>query len=199
MSNDSQYVYTVTQTHPADDTNKEASVTVLVTDRVKVTPEGHTLIPTPINGTEFTFKPRSYQVTNTFSYGNTDYKKTFVLFNSEPQERRGGADGLLDGGMHSGTAASRWITDSATVLKFVQDFVNEHQAELNNLISASRGWAKDNSEKLQRAHQVTGISVLSENVQTAFLTSLQVQSDLADSLVTKYVSSVRPELNDLSD
>lgn len=199
MAQDTQFVYTVTQTHPADSSDKEASVSVLVTDRVTVTPEGNNLIPSLINGTEFTFKPRSYQVTNTFSYGTIGYKKTFILFKSEPQERRGGADGLLDGGMHSGTAASLWITDSSAVLKFVQDFVNAHQAELCHLISASRGWAKDNSEKLQRAHQVTGISVLSENVQTAFLTSLQVQSNLADSLVTKYVSSVRPELNENSN
>lgn len=199
MSNDSSYIYTVTETHPADSPEKEASVTVLVTDRVKTTPEGDQLVPSTINGTEFTFKPRSYQVTNTFAYGNTDRKKTFILFKSAPEERRGGADGLLDGGMHSGTAASHWITDSATVLKFVQEFVEEYQAELGNLIYSSRAWAMDNSEKLQEAHTVTGISVLSENVQTAFLTSLQVQSNLADSLVTKYVSSVRPELNDLSD
>ena len=155
MAQDTQFVYTVTQTHPADSSDKEASVSVLVTDRVTVTPEGNNLIPSLINGTEFTFKPRSYQVTNTFSYGTIGYKKTFILFKSEPQERRGGADGLLDGGMHSGTAASLWITDSSAVLKFVQDFVNAHQAELSHLISASRGWAKDNSEKLQRAHQVT--------------------------------------------
>lgn len=105
MSNDSQFIYTVTQTDPAGSPDTEASVTVRVTDRVKVTPEGNNLVPTSINGTEFTFKPRSYQVTNTFAYGNGDRKKTFVLFKSAPEERRGGADGLLDGGMHSGTAA----------------------------------------------------------------------------------------------
>lgn len=199
MSNDSQFIYTVTQTDPAGSPDTEASVTVRVTDRVKVTPEGNNLVPTSINGTEFTFKPRSYQVTNTFAYGNGDRKKTFVLFKSAPEERRGGADGLLDGGMHSGTAASRWITDSGAVLEFVKDFINEHQAELSRLIYSSRAWAEDNSERLQEAHTVTGISVLSENVQTAFLASLQVQSSLADSLVTKYVSSVRPELNENSD
>lgn len=85
------------------------------------------------------------------------------------------------------------------MLEFVKDFINEHQAELSRLIYSSRAWAEDNSERLQEAHTVTGISVLSENVQTAFLASLQVQSSLADSLVTKYVSSVRPELNENSD
>lgn len=86
MAQDTQFVYTVTQTHPADSSDKEASVSVLVTDRVTVTPEGNNLIPSLINGTEFTFKPRSYQVTNTFSYGTIGYKKTFILFKSEPQE-----------------------------------------------------------------------------------------------------------------
>lgn len=202
MSKDSRFIYTVTQTSPAYEDNVGASVTVLVTDKPHIGKDGNVSENqnhTALHGTAFTFKPRSFAVTNTYSYTPNGRKYTFTLFKSEPGNRIGGADGLLDGGMHSGTAASRWITNSTAVLEFVRDFVEVNQFELNTLILSSRAWGKDNEELLNEAHTVTGISVLSENVQTAFLASLEVQSNLANTLVTKYVATARPELNNSSE
>lgn len=104
---------------------------------------------------------------------------------------------MLDGGLHSGTAASEWIVNSEAVLKFVRKFVRkfvtEHEAPLRNLISSSRNWAEDNDELLKEATTVTGISVLTENVQTAFLAALTTQKELVNALAKNYVTSVQPK------
>lgn len=72
------------------------AVTVRVNDNQ---PEGK--LHYPINGTLFTFAPRTVTVTNTFTESYTGIEKTFTLFTTEPGKRAGGADQLLDGGFHS--------------------------------------------------------------------------------------------------
>lgn len=148
-------------------------VTVLVTDNQ---PEDkfHYLI----NGTTFTFTPRTVTVTNTFTGAHTGIEKTFTLFTVEPGKRTGGADQLLDGGFHSVKAATAWLEDSEAVAVFVKDFTEEHMSRLSGVISASRHWGEDDVERMNiAASEVTGIININE----------KVQQSLVDKLITEYI------------
>lgn len=190
---ESPYLFTVTETAPGE-TQSEPSVTVLVTDRKRITEDGHRKPDTYIHGTCFKFMPRAFKVTSS-RYQNGKPVATFTILESAPDKRIGGIDVMLDGGLHSGTAASEWIVNSEAVLKFVRKFVTEHEAPLRNLISSSRNWAEDNDELLKEATTVTGISVLTENVQTAFLAALTTQKELVNALAKNYVTSVQQKHN----
>lgn len=188
---ESPHLFTVTETSPGE--NQDApSVTVLVTDRKRITEDGHRKPDTYIHGTRFKFMPRAFKVTSSL-YMNGKPVDTFTILESAPDNRIGGIDVMLDGGLHSGTAASEWIVDSEAVLKFVRNFVTEHEVPLRNLISSSRNWARGNEELLKEAPTVTGIAVLTENVQTAFLTALTTQKELVNALAKNYVTSVQPK------
>lgn len=194
---ESRYLFTVTETAPGE-TQTEPSVTVLVTDRKRVTEDGHRKPATYIHGTCFKFMPRAFKVTSS-RYKNGKPVATFTILESVPGKRIGGIDVMLDGGLHSGTAASEWIVNSEAVLKFVRKFVTEYEVALGNLISSSRNWADDNEELLNEATTVTGISVLTENVQTAFLAALTTQKELVNTLAKNYVTSVQPKHNTADD
>ena len=169
---ESPYLFTVTETAPGE--NQDApSVTVLVTDRKRITEDGHRKPDTYIHGTRFKFMPRAFKVTSSL-YNNGKPVDTFTILESTPDNRIGGIDVMLDGGLHSGTAASEWIVDSEAVLKFVRDFVTEHERLLYVLIASS-------------------ISVHTEKIQTAFLTALTTQKELVNALAKNYVTSVQPK------
>lgn len=194
---ESPYLFTVTETAPGE-SQEAPSVTVLVTDRKRFTDDGHRKPDTYIHGTRFKFMPRSFKVTSS-RYLNGEPVATFAILESAPGKRIGGIDVMLDGGLHSGTAASEWIVNSEAVLKFVRNFVTEHEVPLRNLISSSRHWAENNEELLKEAPTVTGISVLTENVQTAFLAALTTQKELVNALAKNYVTSVQPKHNTADD
>lgn len=148
-------------------------VTVLVTDNQS---EGK--LHYPINGTMFTFAPRTVTVTNTFTESYTGVEKSFTLFTTEPGKRTGGADQLLDGGFHSVKAATAWLEDPEAVAVFVKDFVEEHMSRLSGVISSSRHWGKGDVERMNiAASEVTGIININEKVQQA----------LVDKLITEYI------------
>ena len=194
---ESPYLFTVTETAPGE-SQEAPSVTVLVTDRKRTTEDGHRKPDTYIHGTRFKFMPRAFKVTSS-QYKNGNPVGTFTILESAPGKRIGGIDVMLDGGLHSGTAASEWIVNSEAVLKFVRNFVAEHEVPLYNLISSSRYWADNNEELLKEATTVTGISALTENVQTAFLAALTTQKELVNALAKNYVTSVQPKHNTADD
>ena len=184
---ESPYLFTVTETAPGE-SQDAPSVTVLVTDRKRITEDGHRKPDTYIHGTRFKFMPRAFKVTSS-QYNNGKPVDTFTILESAPDNRIGGIDVML----HSGTAASEWIVNSEAVLKFVRDFVTEHERLLYVLISSSRRWAKNTSAPIKKATSVTGISVHTENIQTAFLTALTTQKELVNALAKNYVTSVQPK------
>lgn len=148
-------------------------VTVLVTDNQ---PEGK--LHYPINGTLFTFAPRTVTVTNTFTESHTGLEKTFTLFTTEPGKRAGGADQLLDGGFHSVKAATAWLENPAAVAEFVKDFVEAHTSRLSAVIASSRHWGRGSVERMNiAASEVTGIININE----------KVQQSLVDKLITEYI------------
>lgn len=149
------------------------AVTVQVTDNQ---PEGK--LHSPINGTMFTFAPRTVTVTNTFTESYSKVEKTFTLFTAEPGKRAGGADQLLDGGFHSVKAATAWLEDLEAVAIFVKDFVEANASRLSALISSSRHWGKGDVERMNiAASEVTGIININE----------KVQQSLVDKLITEYI------------
>lgn len=188
---ESPYLFTVTETAPGE-SQDAPSVTVLITDRKRITEDGHRKPDTYIHGTRFKFMPRAFKVTSS-QYNNGKPVDTFTILESAPDNRIGGIDVMLDGGLHSGTAASEWIVNSEAVLKFVRDFVTEHERLLYVLISSSRRWAENTSAPIKKATSVTGISVHTENIQTAFLTALTTQKELVNALAKNYVTSVQPK------
>lgn len=149
------------------------AVTVRVNDNQ---PEGK--LHYPINGTLFTFAPRTVTVTNTFTESYTGIEKTFTLFTTEPGKRAGGADQLLDSGFHSVKAATAWLEDPEAVAVFVKDFVEANASRLSALISSSRNWGNGDVERMNiAASEVTGIININE----------KVQQSLVDKLITEYI------------
>lgn len=116
--------------------------------------------------TSFTLSTYALKVTHTFKMGARE-PITYTLFSTEPGNRTGVNDRLLDGPLHRPRKARKWLNDHEAVAQFICDFVEDNQGTLNALITSSRNWGRENIERLNVATQVTGIINLAEAVQEA--------------------------------
>ena len=116
--------------------------------------------------TTFTLSTYALKVTHTFKMGARE-PITYTLFSTEPGNRNGVNDRLLDGPLHRPRKARKWLNDHEAVAQFICDFVEDNQGTLNALITSSRNWGREDIERLNVATQVTGIINLAEAVQEA--------------------------------
>lgn len=116
--------------------------------------------------TTFTLSTYALTVTHTFKMGARE-PITYTLFSTEPGNRNGVNDRLLDGPLHRPRKARKWLNDHEAVAQFICDFVEDNQGTLNALITSSRNWGREDIERLNVATQVTGIINLAEAVQEA--------------------------------
>lgn len=116
--------------------------------------------------TTFTLSTYALTVTHTFKMGSRE-PITYTLFSTEPGNRNGVNDRLLDGPLHRPRKARKWLNDHEAVAQFICDFVEDNQGTLNALITSSRNWGREDIERLNVATQVTGIINLAEAVQEA--------------------------------
>lgn len=116
--------------------------------------------------TTFTLSTYALKVTHTFKMGARE-PITYTLFSTEPGNRIGVNDRLLDGPLHRPRKARKWLNDHEAVAQFICDFVEDNQGTLNALITSSRNWGREDIERLNVATQVTGIINLAEAVQEA--------------------------------